>query len=995
MPSALVLDAFWYEKTYTPKHTNDHIFLYPSLSLSLSFHEPTYLMQLIRACLLLSCVHTIQRAVLVPTLRAAGSHVILAQTRGSDFVSACLAANGTYLVDCMDTDGRVDTHVVEVEAVGSLAHDDARRAFLHLPSQLPALRFIGVGVTESGLVKNGPALVHLTELLFHIFQARPENVISVINTDNLPYNGDLIQQLVLETEWTTTSETDLTAFRAYVKNNVHFHNTMVDRLTSHRPGDALVPLTEPWPSKALVIEDLDSVLDATRWSTLPGVHIRTQAGQLERDHAMKLGIANAVHTAMVYLLALLRVKTTCDVLKYPDIRRYLDLLFVHDLAPALEARGVPQEEAQETYDEWMRRVEHPHFGLDPFWVAQNAMLKFSVRLFQAVATNVATSETYRPSVFMTFATAALLRFLTPTQADAKREHDTSAVVFVGSMDPIQDPTPTYASRVEKTWIYANGLRANVSTGTYEFMDGEQGRTATLLWRASQHVVQASKSSSDDGPIAPSAEVSSKLGVALASILASVEGFDLTNDVYASFAADVAALYYRLVSGKQTTLATLHDVLRNHETSEYLTTKDEVETYVREAVASVEVIDVHTHLFPPTHGKLMLWGINELLTYHYLVAEYLQTAPMQVEEFNAYSKAEQAKLIWHHLFIERSPVSEACRGVLTTLHALGLDDLVAKRDLAGIQAWFQAQDPDDYVDTVFRLAGIKYAVMTNIPFEPEEARHWLADPGTHAPPPAWSRTYFRSALRVDQLLLGDWASIRASLARFELPCTMAGVRTLLEKWIAIMKPEYFMASVPVSFVYPDESWTDRDDDVPSGADLLREVLLPLAEATKLPLALKFDSVRPINARYGIAGDGVKPCNVDVLIHLCRDFPKVKFLATFLSRVNQHEVTVVANKFPNLHLYGCWWYCNNPSIIDELTRMRLEILGTAFTSQHSDARVLDQLVYKWRHSRDVIGHVLVDTYANLVATGWRVAKRDIARDVARLFGQSYEEFLAKDL
>lgn len=46
-------------------------------------------------------------------------------------------------------------------------------------------------------------------------------------------------------------------------------------------------------------------------------------------------------------------------------------------------------------------------------------------------------------------------------------------------------------------------------------------------------------------------------------------------------------------------------------------------------------------------------------------------------------------------------------------------------------------------------------------------------------------------------------------------------------------------------------------------------------------------------------------------------RVKFLATFLSRVNQHEAAVLANKFPNLHLYGCWWYCNNPSIIREVS------------------------------------------------------------------------------
>ena len=83
--------------------------------------------------------------------------------------------------------------------------------------------------------------------------------------------------------------------------------------------------------------------------------------------------------------------------------------------------------------------------------------------------------------------------------------------------------------------------------------------------------------------------------------------------------------------------------------------------------------------------------------------------------------------------------------------------------------------------------------------------------------------------------------------------------------------------------------------------------------------------------------------------------MKFLVTVLSRSNQHRLCVAARKFPNLHLYGCWWFCNNPSIIEEMTRQRVELLGTAFTAQHSDCRVIDQLLYKWPHSRAVIAKV----------------------------------------
>jgi hypothetical protein len=114
---------------------------------------------------------------------------------------------------------------------------------------------------------------------------------------------------------------------------------------------------------------------------------------------------------------------------------------------------------------------------------------------------------------------------------------------------------------------------------------------------------------------------------------------------------------------------------------------------------------------------------------------------------------------------------------------------------------------------------------------------------------------------------------------------------------------------------------------------------------------------------------------------------------LSRTNQHELCVIANKFRNLHIYGCWWYCNNPSIIAEMTRMRVEILGTGFTAQHSDARVLDQIIYKWKHSRRVIADVLSEQYGNLIATGWRVTPAEIQRDVSRYLGGAYLEFLSK--
>lgn len=125
--------------------------------------------------------------------------------------------------------------------------------------------------------------------------------------------------------------------------------------------------------------------------------------------------------------------------------------------------------------------------------------------------------------------------------------------------------------------------------------------------------------------------------------------------------------------------------------------------VKAAVAEQPVVDLHTHLYPPGFGTpvpsaagktdptgLMLWGIDELVTYHYLVAEVFRVVPpsrLPYEQFWKMTRPQQADHIWKQLFVERSPLSEACRGVLTTLHRLGLDPNV--KDLTSIRSFFCA------------------------------------------------------------------------------------------------------------------------------------------------------------------------------------------------------------------------------------------------------------------------------------------------------------------
>jgi hypothetical protein len=134
-------------------------------------------------------------------------------------------------------------------------------------------------------------------------------------------------------------------------------------------------------------------------------------------------------------------------------------------------------------------------------------------------------------------------------------------------------------------------------------------------------------------------------------------------------------------------------------------------------------------------------------------------------------------------------------------------------------------------------------------------------------------------------------------------------------------------------------------------------------------------RGVNPLLRMAGDSLAPADVPSVEAICAAFPRNKFVCTMLARENQHALCVAARKFRNLHIFGCWWFLNNPSLIEEITRMRIEMLGLGVTPQHSDCRVMDQLGYKWNHSRPILGKVLAEKYSDLSDTGWHVTRAEI--------------------
>ena len=405
----------------------------------------------------------------------------------------------------------------------------------------------------------------------------------------------------------------------------------------------------------------------------------------------------------------------------------------------------------------------------------------------------------------------------------------------------------------------------------------------------------------------------------------------------------------------------------------------IELEVESALASTPAIDVHTHLYDPALGDLLLWGIDELLVYHYLLAEGFRNFQLPYEAFWNLPKSTQANLIWDELFIKHSPLSESCRGVITTLNRLGLD--VKHRDLDTLRQWFNLWKPEDFVSRTLEMANVRSVYMSNSPLDDQERHRWDRE--------LTRDDRFLAALRIDPLLL-DWP--KTALVLVDLgynvgeglsPSVLRQVRKFLKDWTERLDAKYLMVSLPPEFTFPCHSECTQ---------LIEETVLPHCQEKGLPLALMMGVRRAVNPKLGMAGDGMGKTDLSALANLCSTYPDNKFLATVLSRENQHELCVLARKFRNLHIFGCWWFTNIPYLVDEITRMRMQMLGTSFTVQHSDARVMDQIIYKWDHTRQILQRILVEHYAELGRSGWRVTPEEIERDARQLLGGAFQDFIS---
>jgi hypothetical protein len=292
---------------------------------------------------------------------------------------------------------------------------------------------------------------------------------------------------------------------------------------------------------------------------------------------------------------------------------------------------------------------------------------------------------------------------------------------------------------------------------------------------------------------------------------------------------------------------------------------------------------------------------------------------------------------------------------------------------------EQQPLEGHIRRVLQLAGISEVVMTNDPLDPNEAPLW--ERGAARDP------LFHPVMRIDRILehwAGNWQVLEAQGYRVDAAAggrSIGEVRRFFAAWNERMRPVYMAVSLSDAFRFPEDSVRAR---------LLAEAVLPSAREFGIPVSLMIGVRRLVNPALRLAGDSVGEADLSSLEYLCREFPDNRFLVSLLSRENQHQLCVYARKFANLMPFGCWWFLNNPSIVEEMTRERIEMLGASFIPQHSDARILEQIIYKWRNTRRTVAPILTNAYRLMAEDGRAPVREEIRRDIERLFRGNFLSF-----
>ena len=388
-----------------------------------------------------------------------------------------------------------------------------------------------------------------------------------------------------------------------------------------------------------------------------------------------------------------------------------------------------------------------------------------------------------------------------------------------------------------------------------------------------------------------------------------------------------------------------------------------------------VDDWHTHLLGPRAGsRLSLYGIDHQLTYHYVRRKLFGGGYVDPDTFYSWDIEKQGDFTWQTLFVDAPSdcFDEGCRGVVVAMEALGLDPNSATLDQA--RQFYADTDPEEIQSRCMSLSGVRRMVGTQDVFNDEERDYYEQG--------EWDESYL-SGFRLDELVL-HYPRAMAKLSAWGYnvesdptqPGTAGEIRRFLYDWHArLPNVVYGACSFPPHCQVHDISTME--------GSILHHAVLPVLKDLESPFFMMPGPIRQLQSQWREAGDGAGLSDMRPYQELVRRHQENAFFITPLHNANQYDASVMTCHNHNVMAIGHWWFNYHPGLVETDLRMRLEMTGDRFVPFNSDARVLENLIPKWRRFRQILAKVLTEKYLDLHDAGRRITRAGMARTLDTLF------------
>ena len=350
--------------------------------------------------------------------------IAIAQTKGHGLAEALAAQDGLYTVLTRGVlDGR---EICDRRIIGSLsdAFDTATRWDLALAyASDPQLQVIVSNTTESGIVDrcepppgtSAPAsfpakLTTLLQARFHALGDKAGSGLLVLPCELIESNGATLRRIVSAhgRRWHVGD-----GFEEWLGREVHFLDTLVDRIVPGHPGHEIERLEARWGSRDplavvaepfhLLVVEAAAGLEARLPLRAAGLNV-VWTDRLERYRVRKIRILNGAHTAVGLPALLAGLDTVLAIMRDPLFASFLGRILDDEIAPFVP---IAEAECRAYAASVLERFANPHVRHELTSIALNSTAKWRVRILPSIKDALAARGSVPNG--LAFSLAALLR----------------------------------------------------------------------------------------------------------------------------------------------------------------------------------------------------------------------------------------------------------------------------------------------------------------------------------------------------------------------------------------------------------------------------------------------------------------------------------------------------------------------------------------------------------------------------------------------------------